>query len=184
MHNKPHSEETKKKLSEIHKGKRYSIKTEFKKGQVSWSKGTKGVLKANSGSFKKGHKSDNHGTGMKGHHHSEETRIKMSNSQKGEKNHAWQGGLTPKRVEIRRGIEWGLWKDSILKKNDYICQKCLKRGGKLQPHHILNFSTHKELRFAIDNGITLCIDCHSLFHKRFGKRINNKEQLDLFLYEK
>jgi hypothetical protein len=32
----------------------------FKKGVPSWSKGTKGVLKANSGSFKKGHPPHNH----------------------------------------------------------------------------------------------------------------------------
>lgn len=32
----------------------------FKKGQIPWSKGTKGVLKANSGSFKKGQYAHNH----------------------------------------------------------------------------------------------------------------------------
>lgn len=38
------------------KGKHYSPRTEFKKGIVPWSKGTKGILKANSGSFHGEHK--------------------------------------------------------------------------------------------------------------------------------
>lgn len=33
--------------------------TSFKKGQIPWNKGTKGVMKANSGSFKKGQKGTN-----------------------------------------------------------------------------------------------------------------------------
>jgi endogenous inhibitor of DNA gyrase (YacG/DUF329 family) len=36
------------------KGKRFSPKTEFKKGQKSWNKGTKGKILPNSGSYKPG----------------------------------------------------------------------------------------------------------------------------------
>lgn len=35
--------------------KNYGKKTRFKKGNKSWNEGTKGVMKANSGSFKNGH---------------------------------------------------------------------------------------------------------------------------------
>lgn len=38
------------------KGKHHSPRTEFKKGIVPWNKGTKGILKANSGSFHGEHK--------------------------------------------------------------------------------------------------------------------------------
>jgi 5-methylcytosine-specific restriction endonuclease McrA len=38
----------------IKQGQHLSPSTEFKKGQTSWNKGIKGILKANSGSFKKG----------------------------------------------------------------------------------------------------------------------------------
>jgi len=42
------------KISVTLKGRRCSMKTEFRRGRTSWNKGTKGLTKANSGSFKKG----------------------------------------------------------------------------------------------------------------------------------
>ena len=50
---------------EFKKGKHCSSRTEFKKGHKSWLKGTKGLVKSNKGSFKKGNKL------------SEETKAKM-----------------------------------------------------------------------------------------------------------
>jgi len=60
-------------------------------------------------------------------------------------------------------------------------QKCKERVNELHPHHIKNFSQYKELRFAIDNGITFCDVCHLDFHKRYGFRKNNREQIVKFL---
>jgi 5-methylcytosine-specific restriction endonuclease McrA len=56
MHNIPHSEETKGKIKNLHKGKHFSPATEFKKGMIPQNKGTKGIMKSNSGSFRKGDK--------------------------------------------------------------------------------------------------------------------------------
>ena len=44
MKGKKHSEETKKKLNRIHKGKHYSPKTEFKKGRKTWCEGKSGWM--------------------------------------------------------------------------------------------------------------------------------------------
>jgi len=66
------SKEWLKNMSLSHKGKHSSLATEFKKGHIHFSKGTKGIMKPNKTSFKKGHK-----TWMKGKHHLEETKNKI-----------------------------------------------------------------------------------------------------------
>jgi len=51
-----HTKKTRMKISLLQKGQHRSPRTEFKKGHISWCKGTKGLVKPNKGSFKKGHK--------------------------------------------------------------------------------------------------------------------------------
>lgn len=70
------------------------------------------------------------------------------------------------------------WRKNIFERDRYVCQFCLKVGCRLNAHHIHNYADHKDLRFDIDNGITLCITCHKEFHQLFGVKNNNKDQLD------
>ena len=81
---------------------------------------------------------------------SKETRIKMSKSMSGEKNWNWQGGLTDINKKIRHSLEYRLWRESVFKRDNFICKFCGKRGGKLHADHIKAFSLFPELRFAID----------------------------------
>jgi len=95
----------------------------------------------------------------------------------GEKNYNWKGGVTPEQNKVRSSIEYKLWSQSVLARDGWICQKTGARGGNLTAHHILNFSSHPKLRFAIDNGITLSHKAHIEFHKKYGKMNNTREQL-------
>lgn len=118
-----------------------------------------------------------------GKKHSEETRLKISKSQQGKNGNNWKGGVTKKNLKERNGIEMRLWKEAVFERDNWICQKYKTKGGKLNAHHILNFSQYPELRLAIDNGITLSERAHKEFHKKYGKKNNTKEQLQEFLIE-
>lgn len=100
---------------------------------------------------------------------------------RGSSNTNWKGGVTPINNKIRSSVEYRLWSHSVMSKDNFTCQKTGIRGGKIVAHHILNFSSHPELRFAIDNGITLSRESHNEFHKLYGKKNNSREQLIEFL---
>lgn len=60
------------------------------------------------------------------------------------------------------------------------CQKC-SSNKRLEAHHINNFADNILMATDPENGIILCHECHVLFHKIYGKKKNNKEQLLEFL---
>lgn len=104
----------------------------------------------------------------------------------GEKSHNWRGGTTPINKLLRMNKNYIKWRTSVFERDNYTCQCCGKRGAKLNAHHILNFSDHVELRYNIDNGITLCEDCHDVtikgsFHNIYGTSNNNLEQLQDYI---
>lgn len=79
------------------------------------------------------------------------------------------------------------WRKSVLVRDDFLCQRC-GSTGKLRAHHIENFAENPDLRFEIDNGITLCYHCHDSgstggFHRIYGVYHNNGEQLVEFLLQ-
>jgi hypothetical protein len=177
------SDETKRKISIANKGKKFTLGKHWKmseehkrklseahKGKIPW-KGKHHTKE----SKKKMSKS------QKGRKASEETRKKMSESQKGEKSYLWKGGLTEANDTVRHGIDYRLWREAVFARDNWTCQKTGIKGGKLCAHHINNFADYPELRFAIDNGITLSRKSHDEFHQTYGKKNNTREQLNEFL---
>lgn len=122
-----------------------------------------------------------------GKKHDNNSKLKISNSHKGKKytkehienssgcnHHNWQGGKVSLNNRIRKCAEYRQWLQDVLKRDDYTCQECGIRGGKLQVHHIKQMAliiTENKIDtfekallcyelFENDNGQTLCIDCH------------------------
>ena len=68
----------------------------------------------------------------------------------------------------RSSHEYRIWRLSVYERDDFTCQECGQRGGKLNAHHIKPWATTPDLRFDTSNGVTLCEDCHKKKHRGEG----------------
>lgn len=111
-----------------------------------------------------------------------ETRLKISKSTQGSQSRLWKGGITELRKAIRQLLQYRQWISDCFTRDDFTCQKCFERGGRLNAHHIKHFSdildengidtVEKAIQcvelWNINNGKTLCKKCHELIHKNNG----------------
>jgi 5-methylcytosine-specific restriction endonuclease McrA len=122
---------------------------------------------------------------------SEESRKKMSEDRRGDKWYTYKGGITPLRNQIYNSYKYRQWISDVLLKDNYMCE-CGKVGGRLCAHHIKSFSTIlqenkiKTLEEAfncselwnINNGRTLCYECHRKTDNYGGRWAKNKKNND------
>lgn len=73
----------------------------------------------------------------------------------------WKGGVTSDNKKLRSSIEYRLWRLKILERDKFTCQECEKSKCDLEVHHIKIIKKFPELLFNINNGITLCNNCHN-----------------------
>lgn len=91
-----------------------------------------------------------------------------SKKHSGKNSHMWRGGLTKKNFLDRTKFANEV-RDVVFKRDDYTCQCCNTRGGKLQVDHIQSFAEYVELRFDVNNCRTLCMACH--YKITFGREL-------------
>lgn len=102
----------------------------------------------------------------------------------GENNPNWKGGksLLP-RKQRNTTKEHLAWKRKVFARDKYTCQYCGSTKH-LNAHHIWYFAEYPEIAYDIDNGLTLCENCHKIehsigyAHKRVFKAIANNMSLD------
>lgn len=80
----------------------------------------------------------------------------------------WKGGISTVNHILRTSVEYKKWRTEVFTRDDYICQKYKTKGNKLVVHHILSFVRFPELRFVPENGITLSLQAHREFHRKYG----------------
>jgi hypothetical protein len=99
----------------------------------------------------------------------------------GANNRSWRGGISTENNKLRNTASYRRWRKSIYVRDNFTCQKCKKRGVYLIAHHIESWCSKPELRLDKDNGITLCRIDHNLFHKKYGRGNNTRQQTVDFL---
>ncbi|WP_188017198.1 HNH endonuclease [Lentilactobacillus buchneri] len=62
------------------------------------------------------------------------------------------------------------WRNKVLKRDSYTCQHCGSTSD-LTAHHISYWSNDPVNRINVDNGITLCRECHAFEHR--GETVYN-----------
>lgn len=97
-----------------------------------------------------------------GYVHSPETKEKIRIANLGSNSHLWKGGISKITHIIRQSLPYRVWRTSVFQRDDFTCQSCGQRGGKLNADHIKPFHAFPELRLELTNGRTLCVPCHRL----------------------
>lgn len=108
-----------------------------------------------------------------------ELRIRQSEKMKAivasGKHNFWKGGIGKQtrsfKSNFQNTLEYRLWRTAVFTRDNYQCIWCGVRNGNgkrivLNADHIKPFIDYPELRLAIDNGRTLCRECH---YKRHSK---------------
>jgi 5-methylcytosine-specific restriction endonuclease McrA len=163
------TDEHRRKLSESHKGYKIPELTKAKMSQVAQER-----LK------------DPRNHSMFGKKQTIEARRKIADSHRGEKSHLWRGGTTSQKKQIMQSLEYVQWRSSIFERDNYTCRKCgaylLDESGdkvRLEAHHMIpawDLLAHGFTQYLthIDNGLTLCSDCH---HKITSLQISKYRRL-------
>jgi len=101
---------------------------------------------------------------------SEETRQKaLSNliTLSGEDNPRWIKDRSQLKLQKERGgHRHKCWSKEVKKRDNYTCHFNEDCEGRLESHHIKSWKYYPELRYELDNGITLCHKHHVLVEKK------------------
>lgn len=122
-------------------------------GKSPWNKGKKGVQIA----WNKGKKSP----------WTTKRNLENNHLHRGESAYHWKGGKTSKERKMLMGRqEYKQWRSNVLERDSWTCQTCGIRGVELHSHHIKEWSEYPDLRYDVENGVTLCRPCHELTYTK------------------
>jgi len=95
-----------------------------------------------------------------------------------------------KRRTMLNGEEWeprsrnsiaGIaWAKAVKKRDGQICQACFYPSKEIHAHHIESFARNPELQTDLNNGVTLCVNCHYALHSQYGQTTATRSDLAEF----
>ena len=53
------------------------------------------------------------------------------------------------------------WALAVKTRDNFSCIECGTKEGRIHAHHVIPWKENEDLRFDIDNGLTLCASCHA-----------------------
>jgi uncharacterized protein (DUF2225 family) len=117
------------------------------------------------------------------------TKTRIDNIPRGENSPYWKGEIVDENRRARDCWKYDEWRDNVFNHDDYTCQCCGNRGGRLNAHHIKDFAQYKDLRYDLKNGITLCENCHDAnisgsFHNIYGTHYKTPIELEQYINNK
>ena len=144
--------------NQFQNGENASPETQFVKGETSWNKGISP---------------------------SEETRVKRSLSIVGKmptgKNHyKWINDRSKlKKSDLKHlCTQYRIWMISVKKRDGWKCRISNENcSGRLEAHHILDWMNYPELRYEINNGITLCLAHHPRSRAKEKRLVSEFQEL-------
>lgn len=127
--------------------------------------------------------------------HKSKIRNKFIGLRIGENHPMWKGGRSIIRNRLRQSFEYKNWRKLVYERDNYTCEICNSNKNYLNCHHIITFASISETEklhtyedylncdalWDINNGITLCKNCHENIkgrEKEFEKTFKDK------IYEK
>lgn len=93
--------------------------------------------------------------------------LKANGRTRGSNHYNWKGGRTWERFAQPAYVAW---RNAVLDRDGYRCQDCGRRCAKyekgLAAHHLKSYAEYPDLRFDVNNGVTLCRSCHMARHRK------------------
>lgn len=117
--------------------------------------------------------------------------IQIRDKCMGENHPNWKGGISSLRDIIKKCFEYKNWRTEIFKKDNFTCVICQKKNVELNADHIKPFciiikenninSLEKALEckelWNLENGRTLCVECHKKTDTFGIKALNYKPNI-------
>lgn len=168
-------------LREAHKSEKWLAATrEFSKTRIGVPQKLESILKRTAtrrergGFIVKQHVRDIVGKVSRNRVRSIEERMKISKSLMGRKRDQEIGrraGATriarrtkPYPEKRQKDPRYKPWRLAVLKRDLFTCKMCGLVDEGNHAHHLKGWSSSPELRYSVENAITLCVSCHARHH--------------------
>jgi hypothetical protein len=79
----------------------------------------------------------------------------------GPENGNWSGGKSRSRGSAQR-----TWAQRVISRDNAMCRHCGVSGVELHAHHIRPYKNNPDKRWDLENGLTLCHQCHWRVHSK------------------